>query len=270
MKKALTPILAVVAVIAIVCACVFGSQSNSKQADLNTANDSIKALEAEKAQLSADLETAKSDLKAKADELDTAKADLEAKTGELDTAKADLEAKAGELDTAKADLAAKAELETKVAELEGKVTELEGKLAKTERALTAAKSNAYIMFANADWSVQNWGTADSEDEKVKVTPAAVTGPGDYTVGLEFAEPVSGLAFTALGVKNGEIDLPGYFLRVNEIRINGKKIDWKKELSAKIISLQKKDGSWANDNNRFWENDPVLATSFAILALALCY
>jgi squalene-hopene/tetraprenyl-beta-curcumene cyclase len=58
--------------------------------------------------------------------------------------------------------------------------------------------------------------------------------------------------------------------VDTIDCNGKKIDWKKELSAKIISLQKKDGSWANDNNRFWENDPVLATSFAILALALCY
>ena len=219
MKKALTPILAVVAVIAIVCACVFGSQSSSnkaelekKIADLTTANDSVKALEAEKAQLSADLETAKKDLEAKAGELDTAKADLETKASELT-------AKTGEFD------AAKAELESKVSELTGKVTELEGKLAKTERALTAARSNAYIMFANADWSVQNWGTADSEDEKVKVTPAAVTGPGDYTVGLEFAEPVSGLAFTALGVKNGEIDLPGYFLRVNEIRINGKKIDW---------------------------------------------
>jgi squalene-hopene/tetraprenyl-beta-curcumene cyclase len=57
--------------------------------------------------------------------------------------------------------------------------------------------------------------------------------------------------------------------VEEFDCNGKKINWKKELSKKIISLQKDDGSWSNDNNRFWENDPVLATSFAILALALC-
>ena len=46
-------------------------------------------------------------------------------------------------------------------------------------------------------------------------------------------------------------------------------DWKKELSAKVMSLQKTDGSWANDNNRFWEADPVLCTSFAMLVLSLC-
>lgn len=47
-------------------------------------------------------------------------------------------------------------------------------------------------------------------------------------------------------------------------------EWKKELSAKVISLQKPDGSWANDNNRFWEADPVLCTSFALLVLNLCH
>lgn len=46
-------------------------------------------------------------------------------------------------------------------------------------------------------------------------------------------------------------------------------DWKKELSAKLISLQKPDGSWFNDNNRFWEADPVLCTAFAMLTLELC-
>lgn len=46
-------------------------------------------------------------------------------------------------------------------------------------------------------------------------------------------------------------------------------DWKKELSEKLISLQKPDGSWYNDNNRFWESDPVLCTSFAMLVLQLC-
>ena len=51
--------------------------------------------------------------------------------------------------------------------------------------------------------------------------------------------------------------------------NGRKINWKNELAAKLLALQKPDGSWVNDNNRFWENDPVLVTSFAILTLALC-
>jgi len=46
-------------------------------------------------------------------------------------------------------------------------------------------------------------------------------------------------------------------------------DWKRELSAKVMSLQREDGSWFNDNNRFWEADPVLCTSFAMLVLELC-
>ena len=46
-------------------------------------------------------------------------------------------------------------------------------------------------------------------------------------------------------------------------------DWKAELSAKIVSLQRPDGSWLNENNRFWEADPVLCTSFAMIALSLC-
>ena len=45
--------------------------------------------------------------------------------------------------------------------------------------------------------------------------------------------------------------------------------WREELSAKVVSLQKPDGSWSNDNNRFWEADPVLCTSFAMIVLSLC-
>ena len=51
--------------------------------------------------------------------------------------------------------------------------------------------------------------------------------------------------------------------------DGKEINWKKELSERVMALQQEDGSWVNDNNRFWENDPVLVTSFAILTLSLC-
>ena len=39
--------------------------------------------------------------------------------------------------------------------------------------------------------------------------------------------------------------------------------------AAIVASQRSDGSWANDNNRFWEADKVLCTSFAVLALELC-
>ena len=45
--------------------------------------------------------------------------------------------------------------------------------------------------------------------------------------------------------------------------------WRTELAAKVVSLQKGDGSWSTDNNRFWEADPVLCTSFAVIVLSLC-
>lgn len=81
-------------------------------------------------------------------------------------------------------------------------------------------------------------------------------PGMGNQGLYYYYDILARALSAAGIE--------------ELECNGKKVFWKKELSKKIVSLQKPDGSWANDNNRFWENDPVLATSFAILALALCY
>ncbi len=49
---------------------------------------------------------------------------------------------------------------------------------------------------------------------------------------------------------------------------GEPIHWRAALAQKLVSLQKPDGSWANANNRFWENDPVLATSYALLALEI--
>ena len=58
--------------------------------------------------------------------------------------------------------------------------------------------------------------------------------------------------------------------VDELKpADGTAIAWKRELAAKLMALQKPDGSWANENNRFWEQDPVLCTSFAMIALELC-
>ena len=44
------------------------------------------------------------------------------------------------------------------------------------------------------------------------------------------------------------------------------VKWREELVDRVLSLQREDGSWANSNNRFWEGDPVLSTSYAILTL----
>ncbi len=47
---------------------------------------------------------------------------------------------------------------------------------------------------------------------------------------------------------------------------GRKHDWRYELMNKYVSLQKADGFWQNENNRWWENDPVLCTSYSLIAL----
>lgn len=50
------------------------------------------------------------------------------------------------------------------------------------------------------------------------------------------------------------------------RTTGETIEWKRELIATVASRMREDGSWVNRNGRFWENDPVLATAYSVLAL----
>ena len=48
---------------------------------------------------------------------------------------------------------------------------------------------------------------------------------------------------------------------------GRSHDWAVELSGKLLSLQKADGTWVNTDGTYWESNPVMATSRAVLALA---
>ena len=50
---------------------------------------------------------------------------------------------------------------------------------------------------------------------------------------------------------------------------GKKHDWRRELAEELFSRQKEDGSWINDNKKWMEGDPNLATGFALMALSYC-
>ena len=57
--------------------------------------------------------------------------------------------------------------------------------------------------------------------------------------------------------------------VNELAVpDGKMIDWREALSAKLIALQQPDGSWQNSTKRWMEGDPNLTTSYVIMALTL--
>jgi squalene-hopene/tetraprenyl-beta-curcumene cyclase len=48
---------------------------------------------------------------------------------------------------------------------------------------------------------------------------------------------------------------------------GQKRNWKSELAAKLVSLQKPDGTWSNpDSNAWWEDKPQLVTAWSVIAL----
>jgi squalene-hopene/tetraprenyl-beta-curcumene cyclase len=44
------------------------------------------------------------------------------------------------------------------------------------------------------------------------------------------------------------------------------INWRSEIVAELIEKQHADGSWVNQNGSFWENDPILVTSYSVLTL----
>ena len=47
-------------------------------------------------------------------------------------------------------------------------------------------------------------------------------------------------------------------------------DWYRTLAEKLISEQTPEGFWVNKNSRWMERDPVLVTSYALMALATAY
>lgn len=52
--------------------------------------------------------------------------------------------------------------------------------------------------------------------------------------------------------------------------NGVQHNWYEELARKLIKLQKPEGYWVNEEDRWMENMPILSTSYAILALSIGY
>jgi squalene-hopene/tetraprenyl-beta-curcumene cyclase len=52
--------------------------------------------------------------------------------------------------------------------------------------------------------------------------------------------------------------------------SGKQANWRTDLALRLIQSQQKDGSWLNDNARWWEKEPALVTAYAILSLEMIW
>lgn len=56
------------------------------------------------------------------------------------------------------------------------------------------------------------------------------------------------------------------------RPDGSTVNWRAELVKKLLSIQKTEpdgtGYWVNSEGRWWESDPVLVTSYSLLALQM--
>jgi squalene-hopene/tetraprenyl-beta-curcumene cyclase len=50
---------------------------------------------------------------------------------------------------------------------------------------------------------------------------------------------------------------------------GARHDWARELAARLVRLQKPQGCWVNEADRWMEGIPELDTSYALVALTIC-
>ena len=98
----------------------------------------------------------------------------------------------------------------------------------------AGSSVAWIMFNGGDWamsySVGDVYTPDSITPGIVPTDVQITGPGTYTVSLDFTGTEAGYAnntaFSAVGISNGEQNFPGYCIMITELKINGEPVTLK--------------------------------------------
>ncbi len=90
---------------------------------------------------------------------------------------------------------------------------------------------AWIMWSSGDWSVSysvgDTYAPDAMTPGLIPTDARIEGEGTYTVALDFTGTQAGyssnVAFTALGIANGELLHPGWAVHIQEVRINGEAV-----------------------------------------------
>jgi squalene-hopene/tetraprenyl-beta-curcumene cyclase len=53
-------------------------------------------------------------------------------------------------------------------------------------------------------------------------------------------------------------------------VGAQAVDWRRQVAARLLELQQPDGSWVNENKRWWENDRCLVTSYVLLSLEMLH
>ncbi|MCL2627335.1 MAG: glycoside hydrolase family 5 protein [Oscillospiraceae bacterium] len=97
-----------------------------------------------------------------------------------------------------------------------------------ETVLSADEAKAWIMFNSGSWDME-YSVGDRYQPEqiakgIEPTDPEITGEGTYTVALDFTGTsqgyANGIAFSAIGIMNGEILFPGYHIVIRELLING--------------------------------------------------
>jgi squalene-hopene/tetraprenyl-beta-curcumene cyclase len=56
--------------------------------------------------------------------------------------------------------------------------------------------------------------------------------------------------------------------INELPTASGPVKWREKLALRLLNLQRRDGSWENENGRWMEKDPALVTAYAMITLKI--
>ncbi len=112
--------------------------------------------------------------------------------------------------------------------------------------LSDIQLNAWMNFADGDW----WPNNSSPDNQNGFTMknAVVTGEGSYTVGVNMDKGWNGgvgavgLSNTYIVIENGETELPGSYVQITDIRVDGESVAFNNNLTV--------PWTWDNGNALF--------------------
>lgn len=129
---------------------------------------------------------------------------------------------------------------------------------KTEEERTALRSYGSMSYAGLLSFI--YAKVSADDPRVTAVKewlgknySIKQNPGMGAEGLYYYYQTMAKALTAAGVDKLKL-------------ANGGEADWRDDLGRSLLTRQRENGSWVNDNGRWMESNPVLVTSYTVLAL----